>query len=133
MRSQLLRRSLALALVLAVTCGASAMVVADEGLNVIEYLVDPVRTRDADGRLVGSVPQTELPSAPAVVIDVQRDAVLVATPSGRGVWLDRNDVKLDRSGSVRQLCTSVARTSGAGSVDTVKLGMRASCAKQLAP
>jgi hypothetical protein len=126
------RRSVAAALVLAVACGPSGVVAADEGLNVIAYRTDPVGTRDADGRPLRRVPTSDLPPTPARVIDVQHGAVLVAT-AGKGVWLDRDDVELDRSGSVRQLCNSLAVASGSEQIAAVRIATRASCAKQLAP
>lgn len=133
MRVRSPRRSLVFALVLALTCGASGRAAADGGLNVIAYLADPVGRRDADGRLVGVVATADLPPPPAAVVDVQRGAVLIATAAGKGVWLDRDDVELDRSGSVRQLCNALALTPAADQVATMKIATRASCAKELAP
>lgn len=132
MRVRSPRRSLAFALSLAVTCGSSGLADA-AGLNVLEYLADPVATRDLDGRLVGTVATAELPPTPVAVVDVQRGAVLIVTASGKGVWLDRDDVKLDRSGSVRHLCNSLDVASGAEQVAAMKIATGASCARQLAP
>lgn len=133
MSNRSLRWLFAVVLVLAVSGGTSVAARAADGLSVIAYLADPVGTRDADGRFIGTVPQADLPPAPAPVIDVQRGAVLVGTSSGKDVWLDRMDVKLNQAGSVRELCNSLARASSPDRTVAGTMGAGPNCAKQVAP
>jgi len=100
-----------------------------EGVEVIEYLVDPVAIVDLQGDLAGTVNQKDLPAVPAKVNALTtKGAFQVLKRSGEAVWLDPFDVKINAQGeSVKDLCTRLAIGRPSDSTDRAAMGLGPGC------
>lgn len=98
-------------------CLLAAPAAADKPLAVIKFTAEEVGIRNAQGKFLGTRKASTLPRPPLPVKGLSKGAVKIRAGK-EAVWVDRMDVRLSASGSVKELCKKIAiadagdRTSG---------------------
>ncbi len=98
-------------------------------LRIDKFVSKEVAIRDAEGQFVGTRPAKAFGKPPIEIRDLNRAAVQVLDKEGKAVWVDRIDVKLNHSGSVQELCKTLAMADSPDRTKAATMGVASACSK----